>query len=285
MRGWPAAVRGGRGPAGARPPGLLQPGVADLPLRRRRRRAARPAPDGAFALAAVRAASPPLVIDLVAPLAQGWPAGTRVSVVEARTYALRADAATGLLQIVAQPRAPGRRCRSSTSSQRFEVEWLVAGAAPAVRARPGRHAEHTTFGPLPPAAGVVGDPAWPAGENCVFARDAAGASVSRLAPLGSRCRRRAARRASSTGRGARRPPRRRAGTPTWRASSGVRVRVELAVASARLRPPFGAVSGPRRGPAPPGAAARAQRRVALGPDVGGAVTGARAGRRAARDSA
>ena len=104
--------------------------------------------------------------------------------VEPRTYALRADAATGLDQIV-RSQGTGPAMPLVDFVQGFEVEWLVAGAAPAVRLAPDATPEHTTYGPLPPAEGVVGDPAWPAGENCVFARDAAGASTSRLAPLGT----------------------------------------------------------------------------------------------------
>jgi prepilin-type N-terminal cleavage/methylation domain-containing protein len=199
-------------------------------------------PDGAFALAAVRAASPPLVIDLVAPLAQTWPAGTRISVVETRTYALRADAATGLDQIVRR-QGTGPAMPLVDFVQGFEVEWLVAGAAPAVRLAPDATPEHTTYGPLPPAEGVVGDPAWPAGENCVFARDAAGASASRLAPLGSGAV------AASLSRFVDGPWCPSPAAPTrWDADLsrvvGVRVRVEVAVASALLRPPFGAVMGP-----------------------------------------
>ena len=199
-------------------------------------------PDGAFALAVVGAASPPLVIDLVAPLAQAWPAGTRVSVVELRSYTRRADAATGLDQIV-RSQGAGPAMPLVDFVQGFEVEWLVAGAAPAVRLAPDATPEHTTYGPLPPADGLVRDLAWPAGENCVFARDAGGASVSRLAPLGGGAV------AAPLSRFVDGPWCPSPAAPTrWDADLarvvGVRLRVEVAVASALLRLPFGAVMGP-----------------------------------------
>jgi hypothetical protein len=199
---------------------------------------------GAFALATVRAASPPLVLDLVAPLAQGWPAGTRVSVVEAHGYALRADPVTGLQQIV-RASGPGPATALVDFVERFDVEWLVSGAAPVVRDAPGGTAERTTFGPLPPAPGVVGDPAWPAGENCVFARDAVGRSVSRLAPIGAGA---AAVPISRFADGPWCPS--AAAATRWDADLarvvGVRMRIDLAVASAWLRAPLAAGSDPPR---------------------------------------
>ena len=199
---------------------------------------------GAFALATVRAAMPPLVIDLMAPLAQGWPAGTRVSVVEAHGYVLRADPATGLQQI-ARATGAGPATALVDFVERFEVEWLLSGAVPAVGESPDGTTERTTFGPVPPPAGVIGNPAWPAGENCAFARDAAGSSVSRLAPLG------AGAVAVPIGRFADGPWCPSAAAPTrWDANLarvvGVRVRVELAVASAWLRGPPAAAGDPRR---------------------------------------
>ncbi len=199
---------------------------------------------GAFALATVRAASPPLVLDLTAPLAQGWPAGTRVSVVEAHGYALRPDPSTGLLQ-VARATGAGPATALVDFVESFEVEWLVSGDAPAVHEAPDGTAERTTFGPLPPALGADGDAAWPAGENCVFARDAAGRSVSRLAPIG------AGAVAVPIARFADGPwcPSAAAAT-RWDADLarvvGVRVRIELAVASAWLRAPLAASRDPRR---------------------------------------
>jgi hypothetical protein len=141
--------------------------------------------DGAMTLAAVRAVAPPLVVDLTAPLAQGWPAGTRVSVVEARAYAVRPDPSTGLDQIV-RSSGPGPAMPLVDFVHRFDVEWLVDGEAPAVRVAPDGTEEGATRGPPPPAADTVGDPAWPAGENCVFVRPGGGGPASRLPALGAR---------------------------------------------------------------------------------------------------
>ncbi|MGE4085708.1 MAG: type II secretion system protein J [Vicinamibacterales bacterium] len=139
---------------------------------------------GAFALATIRAASPPLILDLTAPLAEAWPAGTTVSVIEAPVYALRDDPDTGFRQVV-RAQGPGPATALVDFVDRFDVEWLVAGPPPVVRDAPDGAPEHATFGPLPPPAGQLGDAAWPAGENCLFRRDAAGRAVSRLAPLGT----------------------------------------------------------------------------------------------------
>jgi prepilin-type N-terminal cleavage/methylation domain-containing protein len=199
------------------------------------------AADGAVVLAAVRAVAPPLVVDLAAPLAQGWPAGTRVSVVDARTYALRADPSTGLQQIV-RSAGPGPAMPLVDFVQRFDIEWLVDGAAPVVYAAPDATEEGASRGPLPPPAGTVGDPAWPAGENCVFARPGGGVAMSRLQAIGA---------------GAVAVPLSRFADGPWCPSAAastrwdadlvrvvaVRVRLEVAVASALLRPPLGTLLG------------------------------------------
>lgn len=138
---------------------------------------------GAFAVALVRAATPPLVLDLTTPLAQSWPVGTFVSALDARVYGLRPDPDTGLQQLV---RAGGTGSATALVDyvERFDVEWLVSGAAPAAMLAPDGTIASTTTGPAPPPAGVVGDPGWPAGENCTFVRDAAGNPASRLPGLG-----------------------------------------------------------------------------------------------------
>ncbi len=167
-----------------------------------------------------------------------------MSVVEAHSYTLRADPATGLLQ-VARATGAGPATALVDFVERFEVEWLLSGDAPAVRESPDGTPERTTFGPLPPALGVDGDAAWPAGENCMFARDASGQSVSRLGPIG------ASAVAVPIARFADGPwcPSAAAAT-RWDADLarvvGVRVRLELAVASAWLRAPLAASSNPRR---------------------------------------
>ena len=138
---------------------------------------------GAFALATVRAAAPPLILDLTAPLLQAWPAGTLVSAAHAPAYVVRDDPGTGV-RLIARAQGAGPASVLVDFVDQFAVEWLIAGT-PAVREAPDGTVEATTAGPLPPPAGVIGDPFWPAGENCVFARDAAGRAVSRLAPLGA----------------------------------------------------------------------------------------------------
>lgn len=199
---------------------------------------------GAFALATIRAASPPLILDLTAPLGEGWPAGTTVSVVDAPVYALRDDAETGFRQIV-RARGPGPATALVDFVDRFDVEWFVAGAPPAVREAPDGTPEQATFGPVPPPAGQAGDPSWPAGENCLFLRDAAGRAVSRLAPLGT---------------GAVAVPVAALSDGPWCPSAmaavrwdgdlsrvvGVRLRVRLVVASAMLRVAAGTLLEPPR---------------------------------------
>ena len=199
---------------------------------------------GAFALATVRAASPPLVLDLVAPLAQPWPVGTRVSAIDAHGYAVRNDPATGLRQVV---RAVGDGPATALVDfvERFEVEWLVGGPVPEVHEAPDGTPERTTSGPMPPPPGVVGNPAWPAGENCVFARDATGRAVSRLAAVGGPAA------VVPVSRFADGPWCPSPAAPTrWDADLtrvvGVRLRVDVAVASAMLRAPVGALLGPAR---------------------------------------
>ena len=200
-------------------------------------------PDGAFALAAVRAASPPLVIDLVAPLAQAWPAGTRVSVVEPRTYALRADAATGLR---ADRPQPGHGSGDAAGGLRAGVRGRVAGgwrgAGRAARAGRDARAHHLWAAAARggrrrgsragPPARTASSPATPAGPAPPGWRRSAPVAVA--APLSR----------FVEGRGARLPRPPRAGTPIWREWWACGVRVEVAVASALLRPPFGAVMGP-----------------------------------------
>lgn len=133
------------------------------------------APHGRFAIATIRQVHAPLDLEVTAPLGEAWPAGVAVSAIVAHTYELRPDPATGLSQIV-------RRLGSGPATpvidfvRRFEVEWIVAGGAPQLHLAPDGVEEHATSAPQPPPAGVVGEPAWPAGENCAFFRDAVGAA-------------------------------------------------------------------------------------------------------------
>lgn len=130
-------------------------------------------PHGRFAVATVAQVDAPLDLRLTAPLVEAWPAGTAVAAITAHTYELRADAGTGLSQIV-------RRLGSGPPTpvvdfvRRFDVEWIGARGAPRVHLAPDGAEEHATTAPAPPPAGVAVDAAWPAGENCAFFRDAAG---------------------------------------------------------------------------------------------------------------
>jgi hypothetical protein len=191
---------------------------------------------GRFELAVVRAVSPPLVVELAAPLAASWRAGSVASVVVSHSYALRADAATGLFQLV---RALGAGPASPVIDfvTRFDVRWALDGAAPSARLAPDGTVEGVTAGAVPPPPGEVGDPWWPAGETCLFARDGAGALVSRLASLGAGA---VAVSLSSLADGPWCPS---PSAPTrWDADlvrvAEVRVSLSVAVASAHLRLPM-----------------------------------------------
>lgn len=141
-------------------------------------------PHGRFAVATIAQVDAPLDLRLTAPLAEAWPAGAAVAAVTAHTYELRADPATGLSQIV-------RRLGNGPPTpvvdfvRRFDVEWIAARGAPAVQLAPDGSEEHASGAPAPPPAGVVVDPAWPAGENCAFFRDAAGGAHWRGAAGGA----------------------------------------------------------------------------------------------------
>lgn len=129
---------------------------------------------GRFAVASVAQVVSPLDLVLTAPVVEGWPAGTTVSAITAHTYELRPDATTGLSQITRRLGA-GPATPVVDFVTRFDVEWIVDRGAPQVHVAPDGTEEHATAAPAPPAPGVFADPAWPAGENCAFFRDAAGA--------------------------------------------------------------------------------------------------------------
>ncbi len=130
-------------------------------------------PHGRFAVATIAQVEAPLDLRLTAPLVEAWPAGAAVAAVTAHTYELRADPATGLSQIVRRL-GHGPPTPVVDFVRRFDVEWIAARGAPAVQLAPDGSEEHATGGPAPPPAGLAVEPAWPAGENCAFFRDAAG---------------------------------------------------------------------------------------------------------------
>ncbi len=197
---------------------------------------------GRFAVATIAQVAPPLDLELVSPLAEGWRTGAAVSAIVTHTYATRADPATGLLQLV-------RRLGAGPANPvidfvtRFEVEWQVTGVAPFVRVAPDGTFEDATAGPRPPAAAALADPAWPPGENCAFARDGAGTPVWRGG--------------TSTGTASLADFSDGPWCPAATASSRwdvdlarvsrVTVRLSVAVASARLRPPVSVLARPPGG--------------------------------------
>jgi len=194
---------------------------------------------GRVAFVAVSQVVPPLDLELAQPLGEAWRIGASVSAVVAHAYALRPDPATGLAQLV-------RRLGAGPANPvvdfvtRFDVEWHGAGGTPFVRVAPDGTLEDATAGPRPPPSGTIADPQWPAGENCAYARDGAGAPVWRgsAAPVAL----------ASLGDGPWCPS---AAAPSrWDVDlaqvARVRVTFAVAVASARLRPPASVLLGDRR---------------------------------------
>ena len=191
----------------------------------------------------------------------GLAGGYRVSVVEAAPTRCAPTPRPGWTQIVAQPgTGPAMPLVDFVAALRRRVAGGRRGARPCALAPDGDAPSTPPIGPLPPAAGVVGDPAWPAGENCAFARDAAGASAS-----ASR-----ARSAAGAVAGLALALRRRAVVPVARGADALGRRPgaggracgcgsDVAVASALLRPPFGALAGPPAARRRVGAAACAER--------------------------
>ena len=194
---------------------------------------------GRFAFATVLQVASPLDLELAGPLAESWRAGASVSSVTSHGYALRADPATGLSQLV-RGLGDGPANPVIDFVTRFDVEWHAAVAAPALRVAPDGTPEDATTGPRPPAPGVVADGAWPAGENCAFRRDAAGAVVWRggAGPLPLT--------ALDDGPWCPSP----AASSRWDVDlarvARVTVTLGVAVASARLRPPASLLRGTAR---------------------------------------
>ena len=194
---------------------------------------------GRVALVTLRQVVAPLDLELAQPLREAWRIGASVSAVVAHAYALRPDPATGLAQLVRSLGA-GPANPVIDFVTRFDVEWQGAGGTPFVRVAPDGTIEDATAGPRPPPTGTMADPLWPAGENCAYARDGAGAPVWRAsaAPV----------TLAALGDGPWCPS---AAAPSrWDVDlaqvARVRVTLGVAVASARLRPPASVLLGARR---------------------------------------
>ena len=191
---------------------------------------------GRFAIAAIRQVVLPLDLELSGPLAESWRAGASVSSIVAHAYGLRPDPVTGLGQLV-RSLAAGPASPVIDFVTRFDIDWHAAGPAPMLRLAPDGTEEDATAGPRPPMPGAVSETAWPAGENCAYARDAAGAPVWR-AGAGP-----ASLAAFSDG-----PWCPSAGAPSrWDVDlarvARVTVTLGVAVASARLRTPMSVLHG------------------------------------------
>jgi hypothetical protein len=118
-----------------------------------------------------------------------YPVGSKVASVIQRTYFLKTDVARGLHQLAMN--------EGGTNGDVPLVDHIVGlqfhyygdpepprllGATPCV---PGALRRCTTYGPAPPESVAPPPTAYPAGENCVFARDAeTGLAIPRLGVLG-----------------------------------------------------------------------------------------------------
>lgn len=129
-----------------------------------------------FTVAAV-AAGP--FVHTVQGLPVAFPAGSMVVAIAPVTYGVRSNP-NGSMRLVRRS-AGGAEQPMLSNVVHFEV--VMYGSAEPPRAGPDP--PRATYGPRPPDAGQD-DPrdAWPSGENCTTARDAALLPVSRLAQLG-----------------------------------------------------------------------------------------------------
>lgn len=111
-----------------------------------------------------------------------YPPGTRLAVVNLRTYFLKTDRAASLPQLVRYDGAGGADVPVVDHVAALAFELLGDLAAPQTLGVGSEEPTRTTYGPPPPPAGVVVG-AFPPGENCVFARDADGVAQPRLAQI------------------------------------------------------------------------------------------------------
>lgn len=115
-------------------------------------------------------------------LSQAAEPGSLVAAVAVRSYSLKADPSTGVVQL---RRGSGGASDVPVADQvtGLAFAYFAEAAPPAVITAGSPERRSTTYGPLPPPPGVD-DPGdrWPAGENCVFRLDGA-SQVPRLASL------------------------------------------------------------------------------------------------------
>jgi prepilin-type N-terminal cleavage/methylation domain-containing protein len=109
-------------------------------------------------------------------------AGDVIAEATARTYFFRDDRSTGVPQLMRYDAAGGADVPVVDHVVAFHVDYFGDAEPPAVSVTAAGESIRSTYGPLPPQAGVALT-AYPPGENCVFARGTGGAVVSRLSVL------------------------------------------------------------------------------------------------------
>ncbi len=118
-------------------------------------------------------------------LSTTFAAGAKVVEVVSRTYALKADSATGALQLTTYDGTYNAEVPVVDHVVRLSFDYFGEPLPPAIsRPLSDESGPWTTYGPKPPESSVK-PTAYPAGENCAFARDEEGEPVPRLATLGS----------------------------------------------------------------------------------------------------
>lgn len=101
-----------------------------------------------------------------------------------RAYFFREDRGTGATQLMRYDAAGGADVPVLDHIVNLQFAYSGEAEPPRMVATLPGEPLRTTYGPLPPQASVA-LPAFPAGENCVFTRSAAGVIVSRLPALAS----------------------------------------------------------------------------------------------------
>ncbi|HEY1910351.1 MAG TPA: prepilin-type N-terminal cleavage/methylation domain-containing protein [Vicinamibacterales bacterium] len=118
-------------------------------------------------------------------LSTTYAAGAKVVEAVSRTYALRTDPATGSLQLTTYDGTYNAEVPVVDHVVRLSFDYFGEPLPPAIsRPLSDESGPWTTYGPKPPDS-TVKPTAYPAGENCAFARDADGEPVPRLATLGA----------------------------------------------------------------------------------------------------
>ena len=109
--------------------------------------------------------------------------GSQIVQVTSRTYYLKADARSATYQVVQYDGGRGNDVPVVDHVVALGFDYFGDPRPPAVRRPPtDLTGPWTSYGPRPPAAGTQ-PTAFPAGENCVFTRDATGTPMARLDAL------------------------------------------------------------------------------------------------------